>query len=525
MLDEIFEAGATQEESDGAVVGIDLGTTNSVVACIQNGEVVVIANEQGHRLHPSVVAFKPNGERVVGLAARLRRIIDPINTIFSAKRIIGQSFRAPAVQEALRHLPYRVEEGQNQESIVVTRAGRFTVPQISSIVLARLKEVAEKHLGQPIKYCVVTVPANFSDGQREATRQAAELAGMEVLRILNEPTAAALAYGQNRKLHQRIAIFDLGGGTFDLTLLAVREDLYEVIATGGDAFLGGDDMDRALANDLAMRCLEQHRVDPRTDAEAMAKLLIASEQIKMKLSKEQVVEGTLNELAYGEGGVALSLKFNVTRQQFESLIAPLVDRAIVKAEEVLAEAGVSADRVDEVLLVGGATRVPLVRERVAQQFGAASKAQINPMEVVAAGAALHGHALFTPAGESQTSVGLLMDVTSHALGIATAGGYAEFIIDKNTPIPAEGTRVFTTANDQQTEVEIRVCQGQERRFDSNVPVGELRLDGLRPARRGDIRVEVSFLIDANGILQVAAKDLETGRDERATLSLIGISDR
>jgi len=526
MLDGLFDhekSGLKQWDApDGVVVGIDLGTTNSVIAAIVDAKVRIITDDKKHHLHPSVVAFKPNNQIDVGVPARMRRVIDPRNTVFSAKRIIGQSFRSQGVQSALRNLPYEVFEGDNQEPMVKTRAGAFSVVQISTMVLAYLRNLATKQLGKPVTHCVITVPANFSEGQREATRRAAAGAGMQVLRILNEPTAAALAYGQKRQLHQRIAVFDFGGGTFDMTVLAVREDLYEVVATGGDPFLGGDDMDHAVAEHLARQFLQEHRVDLNADPSAKACLLIAAEQIKMKLSKENSVRGTLKELAYGEGGKPLALTFDIDRGMFNMLIAPIVDRSLDLVRYVLEDAEIRPEHIDEIILVGGSTRVPLVRERVNQFFGSKPRGDINPMEVVAAGAALQAHALFAPPDESMASIGLLMDVTSHSLSIATAGGYVEQLIPKNTTIPAEKTRMFTPARDFQEAVKLKVCQGEEKTYDANTPVGELVLDGLPKVRRGDMKLEVSFLIDADGLLQISAKDVATGQTARATLSVVGV---
>jgi molecular chaperone DnaK len=505
-----------------AVVGIDLGTTNTVVACVRGESVAVVPYARGSRLIPSVVAFPPRGGALVGAPARDRRVIDPANTITSAKRLIGQAFRAPAVQELIGHLPYKVAEGDNQECLIVTRAGSHRVADISGMVLTYAKTLAEQFLGCAVRRCVVTVPANFSDAQRQATRQAAARAGLEVLRILNEPTAAALAYGAGRELHQRIAVFDLGGGTFDLTLLAVRGEIFAVVATGGDPFLGGDDMDRALALRLAEQFLRQHRVDLTATPEGMGKLIEAAEHIKVRLSSEEVVEEIIPELAYGEGGAALDMQVRITRSEFEQIIAPFVERALVCARRVLGEAQVSPADVDEIVLAGGGTRVPLVRQQVEQLFGRPPLADINPMGVVAAGAALHAALLATPPEEERKGVGFLMDVTSHALGIATAGGFAEPLVAKNTPIPAERGRVFSTARDGQTAVRIRVCQGAARRFDANTRIGELRLDGLRSAPRGEVKIQVEFLVDANGLLSVTARDLETGRATQATLSILGV---
>lgn len=503
----------------GACIGIDLGTTNSVVAGVIDRRVRIITDADGHRLHPSVVAFLPNGTHHVGLTARMRRIIDPANTIYSSKRLIGQPFQSAAVQAAIGVLPYRVVEGENQEPQVVTRGGQLGVGQVAAVILMHLKDLAEASLGQRVTHCVVTVPANFSDAQREATRRAALEAGMTPVRVLNEPTAAALAYGQNRQLHQRIAVFDFGGGTFDLTLLAVRGDIFEVVATGGDPFLGGDDMDRAIADMIATRFLREHRIDLRDEQMSLGKLLVIAEQIKMRLSSQDVFDEHVGGLAYGEGGRPLDLDLQLTRGDLEALLRPIVARAIDCTRRVLHDAQIAPETVDEILLAGGATRVPLVQQLVAELFRRVPKAEINPMEVVAVGAALHAHNLVCP---DEARGGLLMDVTSHALGIATTGGYAEQLIAKNTPIPTESTRVFSTARDNQALVRIRICQGERARFGENIDVGELTLANLRPASRGQLQIEVSFLIDANGICSVAARDLETNQTAEATLSLLGL---
>ncbi|HTJ44521.1 MAG TPA: Hsp70 family protein [Kofleriaceae bacterium] len=501
-------------------VGIDLGTTNSVVALARDGRIEVVPDDEGRKLHPSVVAFKPNGERAIGMPARLRRVIDPRNTIFSAKRLIGQAFESKAIQSLIAQLPYEVRAAKDGEPAVLARGKTVPVAEISTMILAHLRARAEAYAGEPVTEAVITVPANFTDGQREATRRAGEAAGLRVLRVLNEPTAAALAYGIGKQVHQRVVVFDMGGGTFDVTLLAVRDDFFEVLATGGDPFLGGDDMDKLIADRMARRFLEQHRIDLNTDPRATAILRIAGEQIKGKLSSEDEVTGSLSEIAHGEGGVPLALDFRVTRAELEQMIEPLVDRAIVKCEDVLAAAGVMAQHVDEVILVGGATRVPLVRRRVAEHFQREPRTDINPMEVVAEGAALQAMILTAPAEQSKPAP-ILIDVTPHALGLATAGGYTDVLIDRNQAIPAERTRVFATARDQQTEVVIRICQGGERTFANNVALGELRLDGIAAAPRGQVRIEVTFLVDADGILQVSAKDVATGHANRVSLRVLG----
>ncbi len=506
--------------SDGIAVGIDLGTTNSVVAIARDGKVVVVPDADGQRLHPSVVAFKPNGTCAVGLPARLRRVIDPRNTIFSAKRLLGQAFAAPAIQALIPHLPYEVRAGADGAPAIVARTRTHPVTDVAAMILTHLRELAERHAGAPVRECVITVPANFSDGQREATRRAGELAGMRVLRVLNEPTAAALAYGFGKNVHQRIAVFDMGGGTFDVTLLAVRDDFFEVLATGGDPFLGGDDMDGLIAGLLARQFLEQHRVDLLADPRASAILRIAAEQIKGKLSTELEVAGSLSEIAHGVGGAPLALDFVVTRAQLERLIEPLIDRAIVTCEDVLAQAGVMAEHVDEVILVGGATRIPLVQRRVAEHFGRAPRSDLDPMQVVAEGAALQAMMLTAPPAQAARTP-ILIDVTPHALGLAIAGGYTDVLIERNQAIPAERTRVFATAREGQTEVVLRVCQGGERSFAANTPLGELRLTDLRAAPRGEVRIEVTFLVDADGILQVSARDAATGHASQVALRVQG----
>tara|TARA_R110002096_G_scaffold42143_4_gene113624 strand:- start:42936 stop:44585 length:1650 start_codon:yes stop_codon:yes gene_type:complete len=542
MLDQFFEE--EEEEAsgsaDGIAVGIDLGTTNTVVAHADHRGPVALLDEFGRMLQPSIVAFLPDGSMRVGQEARGRRLMDPRNTIFSAKRIIGQPFSSPRLQKTIGNLPYEVVEGANQEPLIKTRAGEFSVPDIAAKVVAHARDIASASAQRPVSHCVVTVPANFNDAQREATRRAVKSAGLEVLRILNEPTAAALAYGHGRNLNQQVVVFDMGGGTFDLSVLAVRRGLYEVLATGGDAFLGGDDMDHALADELARRFLKEHRLDPRTDPQSLTQLLISAEGVKMSLSRQDKAEVHIDELAHGVGGKALGLHTTITKAEFEDLISPIVERALECAAAVLAEADLLPQSVDEVLLVGGATHVPLVKKRVSELFGKAAQGDIDPMQVVALGAAAHAQALYAPgtiarvaasqdgsvagASTEEGPIDLLLDVTSHPVGLATAGGYAEVLLDKNTPIPAEVTRTFSTARDNQDWVTLKVCQGDDRQFEKNELLGELKLEGIRPAPRGQVRIEVSFLINADGLLQVSARDTETGGETSANLSLFGLSN-
>ncbi len=508
------------------VIGIDLGTTNSVVATVRNNRVEVLPDAQGHRLHPSVVAFTPSGDILVGHAARARRHLDPENVIYSAKRLIGQSIRNPIVQLALASLPYRVEEGPNDQPIIVVRGRQYTVPEISSYVLMHLKQCAERHLGEAVSKAVITVPANFTDGQRQATKQAGELAGLKVLRILNEPTAAALAYGFGKSLDARVAIYDLGGGTFDCTVLAIRDKIFEVLSTGGDSFLGGDDFDRTLVDLLAAQILQEHRVDVRTHPEGWAKLFMAAEQIKCQLSRDEAVAGTIHDLAPGSDGKPVSLEFEIGRSQFEAMISPYVERSLLACDEVLIASGQGgAAGLTELILVGGSTRTPLVRRRIAEHFEREPQTRINPDETVAYGAALQGAALTAGAHNPAEFYSLLLDVVPRALGIAVAGGYAEPIIEKNTPIPVERVRSFVTSHDNQTLVVIQVCQGESRRFSDNAPLGTLTLEGIPARPRGDAEIEVTFTVDTDGILNVRARDVKTNQATQARIQVLGAPDR
>ena len=517
---------------DGAVVGIDLGTTNSVIATVTEHGLEVIRDRSGDSLVPSVVAFVPNGEILVGRRARERAVIDPLNTIHSAKRIIGRPCSAPDTRRIIAALPYTVTAGPNEEPIVRTRAGEQSAVEIASRVLSHLRAGAQHRIGRPVTGCVVTVPANFSDSQREATRRAAIGAGMQVLRILNEPTAAALAlgFGANDGTYRRVGIFDLGGGTFDFTVLAVHDGLFEVLATGGAPYLGGDDFDAAVADRFAGEFIREHRVDLNANPEGRAELIRAAEQAKITLSSEGTAQGVVRDVAYGVGGREIDLAYSISRADFEALIARQIDRAFTMTTEVLAQANLAPATIDHVALVGGSTLIPAVRRRATNLFGREPLTNVNPLEAVAIGAALHAHALSTSARHVPTSASatapagaaLLMDVTSHALGVVTVGDNVQVVIDKNMTIPCEGTRVFSTVKDNQTHVTIRVCQGSATRFDESVLLGELFLSNLHPAPRGETQIAVEFIVDANGILQVSARDVASGQQTQATLSVRGL---
>ncbi len=528
-------------------VGIDLGTTNSVVAVATPTGVEFALGTQGERIHPSVVSFPAAGGVVVGLEAKTRRAAEPTTTIYSAKRLIGQNIKSPLVQLALTGLPFPVEEGANQQPLIVLPQRRVTVPEVSSLVLLHLKRCAERQLGQAVHQAVITVPANFSDSQRQATKEAGRLAGLEVLRLLNEPTAAALAYGFGQRKHEVVCVFDFGGGTFDVSLLAIRDEVFEVLATDGDFFLGGDDVDRAIAEFLAAEINRQQQVDPRRDPGLMTRLMLAAEEIKCHLSEHGAAEGTIDGLMHH--GHELHHPFRLTRTQLDGLIGGFVERAIQLTRNALTAAHLEPQAISEVVCVGGSTRIPLVRTRLAELFGREPALRINPDEVVAQGAAIQAGSLsgslyrgavrstreavptaaLSPlahgdvpwAAPSPPARPILLDVTPASLRIATAGGYTEQILDKNLPTPIERTKTFTTARDHQSQVAIACCRGESRRYADNEPLGNLVLDGLPPRRRGECKIDVTFRVDTDGILHVRARDADTGIAREAQLQVIG----
>lgn len=532
-------------------VGIDLGTTNSVIAVATPTGVEFALGAGGERIHPSVVTFLPDGDIEVGTDAKNLRVDHPTATVYSAKRLIGQNVRSPLVQLALTGLPFQVDEGPNQQPIVVVGPRRLTIPEVSSHVLAHLKQCAERQLGQAVSDAVITVPANFTDAQRQATKEAGRLAGLNVLRLLNEPTAAALAYGFGQHKDETVAVFDFGGGTFDVSLLTVRDEVFEVLATDGDFFLGGDDIDRAVAEFLAAELNRQLHVDPRRDPALMARLHMAGEQIKMHLSDVAVAEGNIDGLFHQ--GRALSLPFRLTRVQLEELIRGYVDRTIELTRNVLTTVNLPPSAVTEVVCVGGSSRIPLVRQRLAELFGREPALRINPDEVVAQGAAIQAGSLsgdlyrgvgmatrdavptmaLSPlahggvpwAGTTALARPILLDVTPASLRISTAGGYSEAILEKNLPTPIERTKVFTTAHDHQTRVVIECGRGEAKRFADNEPLGTLILEGLPPRRRGEVKIEVTFRVDTDGILLVRARDADTGIAREAQLTILGAPAR
>jgi molecular chaperone DnaK len=504
-----------------AVVGIDLGTTNSVVGSVDDsGAVVIIPDRQGRRLHPSVVSFQPDGTKLFSHEAFAQRISNPQYTVYSAKRLIGQAFRSDEVKLATSRFPYTVEEGNNEQAVFVGPDRAYTIPEISGLILSYLRQCAETFLGAEVTGAVITVPANFNDAQRRATIDAGRIAGLDVMRVLNEPTAAALAYGAGQNMSRRLAVYDLGGGTFDVTVLQVEGEIFEVLATGGDTFLGGDDVDTMLMNMLSERFMEQHNIDPRLNAAARSRLVLAAEQVKRHLSDHPEAKGDLKNIGMNPSGEPLNLRFHITRAEFEKTISNLIVRTLTTCDEVLGAAALLPSQIDEVILVGGSTRIPLVRSLVQRHFGRPPRTDLNPDEVVCHGAAIQANNL-THGGSGASETAVLLDVTPRALGIAVAGGFSEPIVDRNVQVPVEQTRVFSTSADNQTSVRIQVCQGESRRFSENTPIGELELGDLPVARRGEVKIEVTFRIDTNGILRVRVRDPASGLGKEAAVNIRG----
>lgn len=491
----------------GKIIGIDLGTTNSCVAVMEGNEPVVIANDEGRRTTPSVVAFLKNGERKVGDPAKRQAITNPINTITSVKRFMGR--RHDEVSEEMQHWSYKVAKGDNN-TVRIDIDGRLYTPQeISAMVLQKMKKVAEDYLGQEVSEAVITVPAYFNDAQRQATKEAGEIAGLNVRRIINEPTAAALAYGLDKKMHDsKIAVFDLGGGTFDISVLELGDGVFEVKSTNGDTHLGGDDFDKVIMDWLADEFKKEENVDLRKDPMALQRLKEASEKAKVELSSSQETEINLPYITAVDG-VPKHLVKKLSRAKFENLADSLFDRCLKPCEAALKDAGLSASQIDEVILVGGSTRIPKVQEIVEKFFGKKPNKSVNPDEAVAIGASVQGAVL---TGEVKDV--LLLDVTPLNLGIETMGGVMTTMISANTTIPSKKSEVFSTASDNQPGVQIHVLQGDRPMAGQNKSLGIFNLDGIPPAPRGVPQIEVTFDIDANGILNVSAKDKGTGKEQK-----------
>ncbi len=502
------------------IIGIDLGTTNSVVAVMEAGEPTVISSAEGERLVPSVVAINKNGERLIGRVARNQAVVNPENTIFSIKRFMGRKYSDPEVQRAISRVPYKVAEAPNGDVRVVLGDKEYSPPEVSAMILGKLKRDAEAYLGETVTQAVITVPAYFNDAQRNATKDAGKIAGLEVLRIINEPTASSLAYGLDKKKDEVIAVYDLGGGTFDISILDVGEGVFQVRSTSGDTFLGGDDFDQRLIDFIADEFKRENGIDLRSDRQALQRLKEASEKAKIELSSMMQTEINLPYITADASGPK-HMVMTLTRSKLEQLTTDLIERSLGPVRQALKDADTDPSKIDEVVLVGGMTRMPAVQDAVRKLFNKEPHKGVNPDEVVALGAAIQAGVL----GGDVKDI-LLLDVTPLTLSVETLGGVASGMIERNTTIPSRKSQIFSTAADSQSQVEIHVLQGERPMAADNKSLGKFILDGIPPAPRGIPQIEVTFDIDANGILKVTAVDKATSRSQNITITASsGLSDQ
>jgi molecular chaperone DnaK len=496
------------------VIGIDLGTTNSCVAVVEGGQPVVIANRGGYKTTPSMVAITEAGKRLVGHIAKRQAVTNAEHTVFAAKRLIGRKWDSQQVQNAVANCPYTIVKGPHNDVRIQLRGKVYSVPEVSAMILQEMKMIAEDYLGHAVEKAVITVPAYFNDGQRQATKDSGRIAGLDVIRIINEPTAAALAYGFGKTTDKTVAVYDLGGGTFDISILEISgTGVFKVVSTAGDTFLGGEDFDLRIIQWLVDSFKDEHGIDLREDRMALQRLKDAAEKAKCELSAVEQTEVNLPFIISNSRNEALHLQRVLGRPQLEELTRDLVERTIQTCEQTLEEAGLDKDEIEEVILVGGMTRMPLVQRKVEEFFEREPSKGVHPDEVVALGAAIQGMALTQEQSEM-----ILLDVTPHTLGIMVVGGYFEELIPLNTTVPTSRSKVFTTVRDNQTAVKILVMQGESHRADENELLGEFILTGLRKAPVGQVEVEVTFEINADGIVSVHAKDLETGQQQSITVT-------
>jgi molecular chaperone DnaK len=498
------------------VIGIDLGTTNSCVAVVEGGSPKVIPNKAGYKTTPSIVSITDSGKRLVGQMAKRQAITNAQNTVFASKRLIGRAWGSPQVEHCIKTCPYEIVPGPHSDVRVRLRDKTYSLPELSSMILTEMRVVAEEYLGEEVTEAVITVPAYFNDGQRQATRDAGKIAGLDVLRIINEPTAAALAYGYNRPINARVIVYDLGGGTFDISVLDIVDGVFDVISTAGDTFLGGEDFDARIIEWLAFRFAEHHMVDLRENEMALQRLKDAAEKAKIDLSSRQQTEINLPFVWTSAAGEPLHLQAELTRDTLEDLVIDLIERSLRICELALDEARLRPSDIDEVILVGGMTRMPKVQAAVEAFFGRPPSKNVHPDEAVAIGAAVQGQALVVG-----SDAVLLLDVTPISLGIAIHGGGFDKIIERNTTIPVRQSRVFTTSRDNQTTLKVIVMQGEQATAAENELLGEFTLSGLRAAKAGELDIEITFDIDADGIVKVTGKDLQTGNAQ--TISVVSAS--